>query len=154
MEIETDSIQGCVQNDPRCQKSIGEGNVMLKTVCALSLLVIVGMSNAPKPRETDVAAMLAQRYQFPPDRVEYRLPDGRRIDIYDDVNGITWEVEWCKKWEESIGQAIGYAAVMDAEPGVWLLFESGDDEEWNQFQTAAEYLQSRGIPLHVRTHRL
>lgn len=103
-------------------------------------------------RETDVSKELADT--IPGAESEYKLPDGRRVDIYDPENGIAWEVEWCAKWEESIGQAIGYAASLDMEPGVWLIFKDGDDEEWNQFQTAAEYLQSRGIPLHVRTHKL
>lgn len=105
--------------------------------------------------ETTATEWLAVDYGIPEDDVEYRLPDGRKVDLYDRACGVAWEVEWAHKWEESIGQAIGYASVLDVDPGVVLLFKGKeDDEEWNQFQTAAEYLQGRGIPLKVKTERL
>lgn len=104
--------------------------------------------------ETAAAKRLAESIGVPEEDVERRLPDGRRVDILDREAGIAWEVEWVSKWPESIGQAIGYATVTDLEPGIWLLFRPGDDERWNQCQTAVEYLQGHGIPLHVRTEVL
>ena len=39
---------------------------------------------------------------------EYRTVDGSRVDVLTDTHA--YEVEWCKKWKESIGQAFEYIA--------------------------------------------
>ena len=50
---------------------------------------------------------------------EYRTVDGSRVDVLTD--DMAWEVEWCKKWKESVGQALFYGVVTGRKPGVVLL---------------------------------
>lgn len=76
-------------------------------------------------REPEWSAILAKRIGG---ETEYRLPDGSRIDILTDTTA--WEVEWCTKWEESIGQSLFYGIVTNRKPGVWLLKRRGDDEDF------------------------
>jgi hypothetical protein len=88
-------------------------------------------------RET--GALIVERH---PVGVEYRLPDGRRIDIYH--NGVAWEVDWVKKWPEAIGQSLGYAIATNSDPGIVLLMKSGEDEYYNQCLAVITSLRSRG----------
>ncbi len=103
---------------------------------------------AEDANEVAWAAYLGQRYGL---EVEHRLPDGRRVDLMDHRNGVAYEVDWARKHSEGLGQAIEYASATDYEPGVWLLFKTGDDEAWNQSQCGVEYCQGRGVPVHFRT---
>ena len=50
---------------------------------------------------------------------EHRTVDGSRVDVLTD--DVAWEVEWVKKWKESIGQALLYGVVTGRTPGVVLL---------------------------------
>ena len=76
--------------------------------------------------------------------VEYILPDGRRIDIFDEDNNISYEVDWCQKWEEGIGQSLGYAIATNSEPGLILLYKSGEDEYYNTALGVVNQLRERG----------
>lgn len=76
--------------------------------------------------------------------VEYILPDGRRIDIFDEENNISYEVDWCQKWEEGIGQSLGYAIATNSEPGLILLYKSGEDEYYNTALGVVNQLRERG----------
>ena len=76
--------------------------------------------------------------------VEYVLPDGRRIDIYDKDNNISYEVDWCQKWEEGIGQSLGYAIATNSQPGLILLYKSGEDEYYNTALGVVNQLRERG----------
>jgi len=76
--------------------------------------------------------------------VEYVLPDGRRIDIFDEDNNISYEVDWCQKWEEGIGQSLGYAIATNSEPGLILLYKSGEDEYYNTALGVVNQLRERG----------
>lgn len=101
-----------------------------------------------KSRETQWSAYLAT---LCPEKgiTEYRLPGGARVDILTD--DIAWEVEWAKKWPESIGQAIYYGAATNRKPGVWLLKKAEDDENWNECLVVIEYLRGRGIDIQFKT---
>jgi hypothetical protein len=83
---------------------------------------------------------------------EYRLPAGGRVDILTD--DIAWEVEWTKKWPESIGQAIYYASATNKKPGVWLLKKAEDDENWNECLAVIQYLRGKGIDIEFRTENV
>ena len=76
--------------------------------------------------------------------IEYILPDGRRIDIFDEDNNISYEVDWCQKWEEGIGQSLGYAIATNSEPGLILLYKSGEDEYYNTALGVVNQLRERG----------
>jgi len=79
-----------------------------------------------------------------PEAVEYRLPDGRRIDIFDEDNNIAYEVDWCQKWEEGIGQSLGYAIATNSQPGLILLYKHGEDEYYNTALGVINQLRERG----------
>lgn len=76
--------------------------------------------------------------------VEYVLPDGRRIDIFDKENNISYEVDWCQKWEEGIGQSLGYAIATNSQPGLILLYKHGEDEYYNTALGVVNQLRERG----------
>ena len=79
-----------------------------------------------------------------PEAVEYTLPDGRRIDIFDEDNNISYEVDWCQKWEEGIGQSLGYAIATNSQPGLILLYKHGEDEYYNTALGVVNQLRERG----------
>jgi len=56
--------------------------------------------------------------------MEYRLEDKTRVDCLIDTHAI--EVDFAKKWAESIGQSLYYASKTSRKPAVLLIME---DEE-------------------------
>ena len=84
----------------------------------------------PKMRETEWSKTLAKSMGLDETSTEYRLPNGTRIDIFDRGRGISWEVEWCDKWPESIGQSKFYANATGTTPGVILLLRGDYEEDW------------------------
>lgn len=84
-------------------------------------------------------------------RREVKLPDGRRVDIL--TEKVAWEVDWVGKWEEGIGQSLGYAIATQRDPGLWLLKPIGDDsadESYNQALGVVTLLRAKGIPIQFR----
>lgn len=67
---------------------------------------------------------------------EYRTADGSRVDILTDRCAI--EVEWCRKWKESVGQALFYAQQTGRNPAVILLMEDDQLDE-------ADYLRCLSV---------
>tara|TARA_R110002072_G_scaffold238769_3_gene396398 strand:- start:18886 stop:19305 length:420 start_codon:yes stop_codon:yes gene_type:complete len=57
---------------------------------------------------------------------EYRTIDNSRCDVLTDDYAI--EVEWVKKWKESIGQSLLYAELTGRRPKVILLLRGHDHE--------------------------
>ena len=80
--------------------------------------------------------------------IAYALPDGRRIDIYDKTNNISYEVDWCKKWPEGIGQSLGYSIATKSQAGLILLYKTGDDEYYNTALGVINDLRRRGYEYH------
>lgn len=115
------------------------------------LLFIFLVLPRPTPDDNEVtwSAYLAETVQG---EAEYKLPTGKRVDVLTDE--VAWEVEWTHKWEESIGQALYYAITTDRIPGVWLLKESGDDEEWNACRLVIERLRRDGTDIRFRTEEV
>lgn len=99
-------------------------------------------------KETDWSAYLAAQSQGV---VEYRCPDGSRVDIL--TSSTAWEVEWSDKWKESIGQAVLYAIQTERTPGVWLLRKPGDDEHYLRCVSVVEHLRGKGLRIELRSQR-
>jgi hypothetical protein len=68
------------------------------------------------------------------------------------VDDMAWEVEWCKKWKESIGQALFYGVVTGRKPGVVLLLRRKPSEAV-YFLRAAIACREAGIELRTWTTR-
>jgi len=56
---------------------------------------------------------------------EYVLPDKTRVDIITDEYAI--EVDFAKKWAESVGQSLYYAAMTGLKPGIVIIVENIND---------------------------
>lgn len=96
-------------------------------------------------RETTWSAYLAGECNG---QAEHRLPDGSRIDILTDR--AAWEVEWCEKWEQAIGQALFYGISTNQTPGVWLLKRADDDEDYLRCLLVIESLRAKGVEIELR----
>ena len=121
--------------------------------CALVLLLATSVAYETTPDSTSneaewVEFVAKSVLNVEDEGIEYTLPDGRRIDIYDKKNNISYEVDWCKKWPEGIGQSLGYSIATNSETGLILLFKSGEDEYYNTALGVVTDLRRRGIKYH------
>lgn len=122
----------------------------MRTLALIALLLAAPLEDRTAWRETDWSGHLAAEVGGV---AEYRLPDGRRVDILTDTTA--WEVEWCDKWPESIGQSLGYAIATDRTPGVWLLKRgAADDEKYNQCLGVIAWLRGRGMRIEFRVQEV
>jgi hypothetical protein len=114
-------------------------------LCLLSISGDVQTNPNEQSHETEWAEYIASNIlNVDEEGVEYILPDGRRVDIFDEDNNISYEVDWCQKWEEGIGQSLGYAIATNSEPGLILLYKSGEDEYYNTALGVVNQLRERG----------
>jgi hypothetical protein len=60
-------------------------------------------------------------------KMEYRLPDATRIDCLTSRYAI--EVDFAKKWAESVGQSLYYAKMSGKKPAVGLIVDSSKREK-------------------------
>jgi hypothetical protein len=129
---------------------LGKIVIVKKILLATSCLLFIGGDTiqppAPNTESSEAvwAAYIASNILDAAEGVEYVLPDGRRIDIYDEDNNVSYEVDWCQKWEEGIGQSLGYAIATNSEPGLILLYKNGDDEYYNTALGVVNQLRERG----------
>jgi len=68
--------------------------------------------------------------------VEYRLKDKTRVDCLTDEYAI--EVDWGKKWAESIGQSLYYADMTNKKPAVGLIIGHNDDKYLKRLKRIAD----------------
>jgi hypothetical protein len=61
-------------------------------------------------------------------KMEYVLKDRTRVDCLTDHYAI--EVDFARKWAESIGQSLFYAEMTDKAPAIGLIVDSGKDEKY------------------------
>jgi hypothetical protein len=61
-------------------------------------------------------------------KMEYVLKDRTRVDCLTDDYAI--EVDFAKKWAESIGQSLFYAEMTNRDPAIGLIVDSGKDEKY------------------------
>ncbi|MQF98540.1 MAG: hypothetical protein FI729_03285 [SAR202 cluster bacterium] len=122
---------------------------MKNYLAGILCLVFLNLNQTDAPdsgsNEAQWAEFVAGVLNVEEEGVEYILPDGRRIDIYDKSNNISYEVDWCQKWEEGIGQSLGYAIATNSDPGLILLFKNGDDEYYNTALGVVNQLRERGF---------
>jgi len=59
---------------------------------------------------------------------EYVLEDRTRVDCLTDEYAI--EVDFAKKWAESIGQALYYAKMTGKKPAIYLIIEKSSDRKF------------------------
>ncbi len=57
--------------------------------------------------------------------IEFILPDRTRVDCLTTTHAI--EFDFAKKWGESIGQSLHYAAMTNRKAGIVLILEGGKD---------------------------
>lgn len=134
------------------------------------------MSQEPQTnwKETDWSAYLAKELGqsdttgngdntfIPVTATERVLPDGSRIDIcqYSYNETICWEVEWCDKWEEAIGQSMYYYLSLRNTPGnphamgIYLLKKPEDDEDYIRCLMCVNELKSKGFPVYLRVQKV
>lgn len=58
---------------------------------------------------------------------EYVLPDRARVDCVTQTHAV--EFDFAKKWAESIGQSLYYAAILQKDPGIVLIVEDKDKDQ-------------------------
>lgn len=90
---------------------------LFRDIAAVSLALFVLLCTyAALAGECDITKALAAKYHAD---AEVVLSDGSRADLISERYAI--EVEWSKKWKESIGQCELYSILTGKEPGVILL---------------------------------
>lgn len=67
-------------------------------------------------------------------KLEHRLPDRTRIDIYL-PNEAAIEVDFAAKWAECIGQATHYGRMTDTQPTLLLIMEKDTDQRYVDLAT-------------------
>jgi hypothetical protein len=115
-------------------------NSATKIICWLCGVLCLGSAFAG---ELDECARLAPKYKA---KTEVRLEDGSRVDLLSDDYAI--EVDYPKKWAESIGQSLHYAELTGKKPGVILLL-SDPATEWQFLVRAARLCGKYGIALYI-----
>lgn len=98
--------------------------------------------NATWESELQACERLAEKYQA---AREVRLSDGCRVDLLSDTEAI--EVDWAKKWAESIGQSLYYSIATDRPAGVILLTRSERDDRY--VRRCRAVCDRVGIALHL-----
>jgi len=68
--------------------------------------------------------------------MEYRLKDRTRVDCLTSEYAI--EVDWAKKWAESIGQSLYYAQMTNKTPAVGLICGENDTRFLKRLKTVAK----------------
>ena len=127
----------------------------VRTTLVLSVLWAVGtLAQQPQPTppaaDANEVAWSAHLARTVGGEAEHRLPTGARVDVLTET--VAWEVEWTRKWPESIGQSLYYASASGRKPGVWLLKKGPeDDENWNECLAVIQYLRGRGVEIEFRT---
>jgi hypothetical protein len=78
-------------------------------------------------------------------QVEFRLPDGARVDCLTESNAI--EFDFAPKWAEGLGQALYYGSQTGRRPGVVLIMEKPGDERYRERLDGA--IRAYGLPVEV-----
>ena len=69
-------------------------------------------------------------------QIEYVLPDRTRVDCLTDTHAI--EFDWCRKWAESIGQALCYGKMTGRTPQIVLICRPGEERFIKRLEIAAD----------------
>lgn len=99
--------------------------MIVRTVLSILLLCSISACSHKPLHEKDYQAWWCHRHDG---ELEYRLPDGTRVDCL--LRDHAVEVEFAPKWAEAIGQALYYAQSTDRKPGVLLVMRDHGDERY------------------------
>jgi len=77
--------------------------------------------------------------------MEYTLKDRTRVDCLTDEYAI--EVDFAKKWAESIGQSLYYAEMTDKKPAVGLIVGKKDERYLKRLETVGDKINIRIIKI-------
>ncbi len=101
---------------------------MLRSILIIiPLLFLLGCSTATKHYEHHYQTILCDELDG---EMEHRLKDRTRVDCLTDEYAI--EVDFAKKWAESIGQSLYYAHMTGKNPAIGLIIDS--DKEMRYFK--------------------
>ena len=99
---------------------------MIRLLMTLLLLVLlIGCSSSTKKHERYYQTKLCNELGG---EIEYRLQDRTRIDCLSDEYAI--EVDFAKKWAESIGQSLFYAQMSGKKPAVGIIMDTEKDRRY------------------------
>ena len=130
-------------------------DLLLVASTALSQLLIVStvLAQNPGPDGTETQWndwIVINELNQPIGNSGYYLPtSGKSLDIYDEDNGIAWELEWLGKTDESFGQAARYATNTGFEMGIWILAKPELKESWPKFKDALAFYEKQKVKIHV-----
>jgi len=68
--------------------------------------------------------------------IEYRLPDGSRVDCLTDKYAI--EVDYSKKWKEAIGQSLFYGIHTGRKPAIAIITNGKDEVNLRRLESVTE----------------
>lgn len=94
---------------------------MKSKILALAILLMSPSQIAVQqyPGEVEWARQNWSKYVKSQAFVEFNLWDNTRVDYLGE--DIAWEIDWCEKWAEAIGQSKYYSIVSGKKPGIILL---------------------------------
>lgn len=93
------------------------------SLCLLAIAVLLPLNSTASERHE---AWYVDR--FCEGKIEHVLPDRTRVDCLTTTHAI--EYDWGAKWEEGLGQALGYAMETGNRPGVVLILKKPRDRRY------------------------
>lgn len=105
----------------------------MKKICILFVLLLTSTISYSQNTENEKKTVLEKYYQngfaiIMHGQKEVVLNDLTRVDIVTDTFAI--EVDFAKKWAESIGQSIYYALELNKKPGILLIVDGNKDDRY------------------------
>lgn len=94
-------------------------------IVIISLLFTACSSTTKKYHEKHYQTLLCNKLGG---KMEYVLKDRTRVDCLTDEYAI--EVDFAKKWAESIGQSLFYADMTDKQPAVGFIMDDKKDKRY------------------------
>lgn len=99
---------------------------MLIVFTILSVIIVSGCSKEKKLHEKHYQTLLCNELGGV---MEQSLLDRTRVDCLTDEYAI--EVDFSKKWAESVGQSLYYAKMTDKKPGIGIIVGSSKKDKRN-----------------------
>ena len=115
--------------------------MFMRTLFLFASVQVCGI--AAQGGEIEEVQRLAPKYKA---EAEMRLSDGTRCDLLS--SSVAFEVDYSRKWQEGIGQALHYSLLTGLRPGLKLLVEHPGNE-WRHIHRAARICGKYGIDFHV-----
>lgn len=78
-------------------------------------------------------------------KIEYVLPNKTRVDCL--TNKYAIEVDWAKKWAESIGQSLYYSNMTSKKPAIGLIIDKDEQRYLKRLKLAIKGLNIKIIIL-------